>query len=603
MKQEYKSTIRQQVSTLSSAVTGLLIGIWTLHAVPAFAAYPDTDGVGACSFVNPFARTADCIQYTGDNWTASSARANCGDLFTVPYEFQFSLGGICSVPNHEADCVEDIGTADEKVNLNNATDPAFCSSLLAICNSVLSGDYFPVSGGICDTGPPVPGCENLEPEACAAMESNELVEVTQEDAYINFAPLGTNTKSTGMIFFPGGAVPPQAYAPLAQQLAQAGIYTAVLNGPDATEVDSIISAPGNAALQNWALAGHSLGGVVASKYILDNPGKIAGLGLLASFPQSVDDLSSLDIKAVTIFGTNDLIATPAEVLAAIAQLPSDTLYAKIRGGNHAQFGYYEQTPADGDADTSHEQQQALTAASLRHLVSRIEAAQQSSLETVGRLGLSELAVEEGAYNDFLSASGFGENGIPADNIAVQRAAGRDEFVDAKASITPGTQPEILINQFVNQTGNPEQLRFPPIYDGELQAKFITQDALTEELDLVAQSPQGSCADANLDNQRRTFSWLEEADLLSEDDIAKLSLWVWRYAPDVLFPTGPEFIADPESTVKLDIDAEQMTVTVQSPSFFADLDPSNGAAAGRQYCKTLSYARFYLTFLELIQTTP
>ena len=574
-----------------------------LNAAPAFAAYPDTDGIGSCSFVNPFAGTADCIQYTGENWTATTAEADCSDLFTVPYTHQFSLGGICSVPNHVADCVEDIGTTDEKVNLNNATDPAFCSSLSAICNSVLDGDYFPVSGSICDTGSPVPGCEDLEPEACAAMESNALVEVTQEDAYISFAPLGAATSDTGMIFFPGGAVPPQAYAPLAQQLAQAGIYTAVLNGPDATDVDSVIDAPDNASLSNWTLAGHSLGGVVAVKYILDNPGAIAGLGLLASFPDSADDLSSLDIKAVTVFGSNDLIATPAEVLAATKQMPNDTLYAKIRGGNHAQFGYYEQTPADGDADTSAEKQLELTAASLRHLVSRVEAAQLPPLETTGRLGLNHLTVEAGAYNDFLSASGFGENGIPADNIAVQRTAGLDEFVDAKAATSPGSTPEILINQYINQTGNSGQLEFPPIYDGEVQAKFITQDALSEELGLVAESPQGSCADANRDNYNRTLSWLEDAELLSEDDLAKLALWVWNYAPDVLFPTGPEFIADPESTVMLDINAEQMTVTVQSAAFFADLDPSNGAAAGRQYCKTLSYERFYLTFLELIQTTP
>ncbi|MCB1687423.1 MAG: hypothetical protein KDI33_03020 [Halioglobus sp.] len=588
---------------MPSVVTAVLLGTWALIPASSFAAYPDIDGVGACHFENPFARTSDCIQYTGDNWTASTAETDCGTLFSIPYASEFSLGGICSVPNHVADCVEDLGTADEKVSLNNATDPAFCSSLLAICNSVLDGDYFPVSGGICDTGPPVPGCDDLEPEACAAMESNDLVEVTLEATYISFMPLGANTRNTGMIIFPGGAVVPQAYAPLAQELAQAGIYTAVLNGPDANEVASVIGAPGNADIAEWALSGHSLGGVVAVKYILDNPGTVAGLGLLASFPDSVDDLSSLDLKVVSIFGTNDLIATPAEVLAAVQRLPGDTLFAKIRGGNHAQFGFYGQTPTDGEADTSALQQMALTAASLEHLVNRIEAAQATPIETTGRLGLNQVTVEEGAYNDFLSASGFGQDGIPADNIAVQRTAGRNEFVESKPATSAGSAPEILINQFVNQTGNATQLSFPPIYDGELQAKFLTQALLNEELGLEAQSPQGSCADANRDNHSRTLLWLEEAELLSEDDLAKLDQWQWSYAPDVLFPTGPEFIGDPESTVKLVMDSSQMTVSVQSPSFYADLDPSNGAAAGRQYCKTLSYERFYLTFLDMIQATP
>ncbi len=603
MNQNYPNITRQQTGTVPAAITALWIGLCAVYQAPALALSPPHPGVGACHFTNPFAGTADCIQYTGEIWTTQTAEADCGDLFSISYDYQFSVGGICSVPNHAADCIENLGQPDEKVNLNNATNPAFCSSLQAICNSVLMGDYFPVSGGICDTGPTNPGCEDFEPEACAAMESNELVDVTQEATYISFTPLATDTGNTGVIIFPGGAVVPQAYAPLAQELAQAGIYTAVLNGPDGTEVDGVIDAPGNAGIANWTLAGHSLGGVVAAKYILANPGTIAGLGLLASFPDSADDLSGLDIEVVSIFGTNDLIATPAEVLAAIERLPADALFAKIRGGNHAQFGYYGQTPTDGDADTSPEQQMQLTAASLRHLVTRIEAAQATSFETTGRLGLNQLTVAEGAYNDFLSASGFGQDGIPADNIAVQRTAGRNEFIEAKASTSPGSEPEILINQYVNQTGNPDQLRFPPIYDGEVQAKFLTQELLDEELGLQAESPQGSCADANRDNHALTLSWLQEADLLSEDDLAKLEQWQWQYAPDVLLPTGPEFIADPASSATVVVDTAQLSVTVQSGSFYADLDPGNGAVAGRQYCKTLSYERFYLTFLDLIQATP
>jgi len=71
----------------------------------------------------------------------------------------------------------------------------------------------------------------------------------------------------------------------------------------------------------------------------------------------------------------------------------------------------------------------------------------------------------------------------------------------------------------------------------------------------------------------------------------------------LFPTWPEFIADEDSVVTAVIDELAKTVTVQSPSFFANLDPGNGAAAGRQYCKTLSYERLYLIMLELIEATP
>ena len=603
MNQHYSISSTQLAPRNASKAVCLWLSLLVLIPGPVLALYPDTDGIGSCDFVNPFANTADCVQYTGDNWTAVTAAADCASLFTNPYTFQFTQGGICAVPDYAADCVEDLGTADEKVNLNNATELSFCGTLEAVCNSVLMGDYFPVSGGICDTGPPVIGCDNLEPEACTAMQSNEAVEVTQEATYISFTPLTAMPELTGVIFFPGAAVIPQAYAPLAQELAQAGIYTAVLNGPDGTQVSTVINAPGNAGIGSWALAGHSLGGVVAAKYILANPGTISGLGLLGSFPDAVDDLSSLAIKAVTVFGTNDLIATPAEVLAAIEQMPANTLYAKIRGGNHAQFGFYGETALDGDADTPPDKQLELSAAALRHLVNRMEAGVPVPLETTGRLGLNRLTNAQGAQNDFLSASGFSPDGIPVSNIQVQRTASRGEFVASKPSTSAGIQPEIHINQFVNQLGNPEQLNFPPIYDGELQAKFLTQELLNANLGLMADSPQGSCVDANRDNRARTELWLDGAGLLSAADLAKLDQWTWIYSPDVLFPTGPEFIADEDSVVTAVIDELAKTVTVQSPSFFANLDPGNGAAAGRQYCKTLSYERLYLIMLELIEATP
>lgn len=588
---------------VAAAAGFLWISLWVLIPRPVMAVYPDTDGIGSCDFVNPFAGTPDCVQYTGDNWTVVTAAADCGSLFTNPYTFQFTQGGICVVPDHAADCVENIGTADEKFNLNNSTVPSFCASLQAICNSVLMGVYFPVTGSICDTAPPVVGCDDLEPEACLAMESTENVEVAQKATYISFTPLTTRPKLTGVIVFPGGAVIPQAYAPLAQELAQAGIYTAVLNGPDGTQVSPVMNLPGNAGIRHWVLAGHSLGGVVAVKQILANPGTIAGLGLLGSFPDAVDDMSSLAIKAVTVFGTNDLITTPAEVLAAIKQMPADTLYAKIRGGNHAQFGFYGETPLDGDSGTSPEKQLELTTAALRHLVNRIEVGVAIPLETTGRFGLNRLTNADGARDDFLSASRFSMDEIPAGNIDVQRAASRAEFVSSRPSTSAGTMPEIHINQFINQLGNPTQLQFPPIYDGELQAKFLSQERLNADLGLTSDSPQGSCVDANRDNDARTKLWLDGAGLLSATDLAKLEQWTWVYPPDVLFPTGPEFIADEDAVVTVVIDELAKAVTVQSPSFFASLDPGNGAAAGRHYCKTLSYERIYLIMRELIEATP
>jgi hypothetical protein len=581
----------------------LIIGAVLFPMQPVQALYPDTDGAGACQFANPFAGTGDCVQYTGGAWTEASASADCASLFSVPYAYQFNAGGICSVAAHAADCVEDLGTADEKVNLNNATDPAFCTTLQSICNGVLLGDYFPVAGSVCDSGPPPADCDDLEPEACAAMQSNEDVEVQTKSGFIDFTPLTAQRRESSLILFPGAAVLPQAYASLGQLLAREGIYTAILNGPDGSLVADVMNDPGNGGVIYWLVAGHSLGGVTAVKYILANPSQVAGLGLLGSFPDSIDDISGLDLDVVSVFGTNDLVTTPAEALAAYPLMPPGTPFVKIRGGNHAQFGYYGETGGDGDPGTSPANQQALTVAALRNLAARVESEPTSPADADVRAMLNAASSDQGASVSQLYASGFGPEGIPDSNLDVFRTASIDEFISSKPSTSPGVEPEIHVTQFLNQIGNPDDPGFPPIYDGEIQAKFLTQEKLETDLALVTPNPQGSCVDVNEENVDRTRSWLEEAGVLRASDRAQLDQWTWIYPPDVLFPTGPDFIADETAVVTVVIDDLAQTVSVQSPSFFATLDSSNGAAAGRHYCKVLGYERIYLVMRELIRKTP
>ena len=63
------------------------------------------------------------------------------------------------------------------------------------------------------------------PMALAALESTEDVTVSRDD-WIVFAPVN-NTPTTGFIFYPGGRVLADSYAPLGQAVANAG-HLAVL---------------------------------------------------------------------------------------------------------------------------------------------------------------------------------------------------------------------------------------------------------------------------------------------------------------------------------------------------------------------------------------
>lgn len=57
--------------------------------------------------------------------------------------------------------------------------------------------------------------------AVQALASDEKVKVVETGAAIMFFPADAET-TTGLIFYPGGKVAPEAYAPLMRQIAETG---------------------------------------------------------------------------------------------------------------------------------------------------------------------------------------------------------------------------------------------------------------------------------------------------------------------------------------------------------------------------------------------
>jgi len=58
----------------------------------------------------------------------------------------------------------------------------------------------------------------LMPEASAALRSSESVEFSEAGGWLTFTPLNAEPQA-GVIFYPGGRVPPAAYAPAMRQRA------------------------------------------------------------------------------------------------------------------------------------------------------------------------------------------------------------------------------------------------------------------------------------------------------------------------------------------------------------------------------------------------
>ena len=107
-------------------------------------------------------------------------------------------------------------------------------------------------------------------------------------------------------------------------------------------------------IRTWAVAGHSLGGVVACSYAAAHPDRVRGLLLYASYPASNLSAPLVNTAVLSIFGTNDGLATPAKVTQGRPNLPTTTRCTPIGGGIHAFFGDYGAQPGDGQPSLSHE---------------------------------------------------------------------------------------------------------------------------------------------------------------------------------------------------------------------------------------------------------
>ncbi len=169
-------------------------------------------------------------------------------------------------------------------------------------------------------------------------------------------PDAAQDSGAGLIFYPGGKVEETAYLPLLEQLCEGGLTCVLVKVPFRLAVFNIQAADAVYAqfptITHWYLAGHSLGGAMASSYAEGNESRLSGLILLGAYPVN-DSL----IPTLAIYGSED-VQLDRSKLTAVA----NTL--EISGGNHAYFGNYGEQAGDGTASISRESQQAQTVAAI-----------------------------------------------------------------------------------------------------------------------------------------------------------------------------------------------------------------------------------------------
>lgn len=169
------------------------------------------------------------------------------------------------------------------------------------------------------------------------------------------ANVPTEKTLTGIVFYPGGRVNPEAYSPICRTLANEGYLTLLVPMPldlavfDVNAMDKVKAL--YPQIQTWIMIGHSLGGAMAASYA-QNHSFVKGIVFLASYPGGGTDLSKANLKALQISAEFDGLATKAKVEAAAKVFPKETLYLLIKGGNHAGFGAYGPQKDDGIATIS-----------------------------------------------------------------------------------------------------------------------------------------------------------------------------------------------------------------------------------------------------------
>ena len=170
---------------------------------------------------------------------------------------------------------------------------------------------------------------------------------------------------TAIIFYPGAKVEAIAYLPLLDQIRQAGVTCILVDMPFHLAIFDVDAAGDVMAefpdVKHWYMAGHSMGGAMASQFAAGHPDQVDGLILLGAYLYG--DYPPED--TLTVYGSLNQ--------SVEAHLDYTENVVEIQGGNHAQFGNYGPQKGDPPAAISPEDQQAQAVSAITEFISRRQA--------------------------------------------------------------------------------------------------------------------------------------------------------------------------------------------------------------------------------------
>ena len=197
-------------------------------------------------------------------------------------------------------------------------------------------------------------------------EDTALAVLAQEDSITvrdNLTILSPSYPTdTAIIFYPGAKVEGSAYLPLLDQLRQTGLTCILVEMPFHLAIFDVNAAEDVMAqfpdIQHWYIAGHSMGGAMASQFASEHPDEVDGLLLLGAYLYG--DYPPAD--TLTVYGSlNQSVEDKIDYTENVVE---------IAGGNHAQFGNYGPQEGDLPATISAEEQQAQAVAAISDFIAQ-----------------------------------------------------------------------------------------------------------------------------------------------------------------------------------------------------------------------------------------
>lgn len=183
----------------------------------------------------------------------------------------------------------------------------------------------------------------------AAFQSDSSVTVTEVKNGFKFEPEDGNAIQPNIIFYPGGLVDPKSYSPFARELAEAGHRVYIAKMPLNLAIfgqNKALSFINEHPDEAFIIGGHSLGGAFAARFASEHADVLKGVYFMAAYADEGGSLKDSGLPILQITGTDDGVLNQETWEESKANLPAETVFVSIDGGNHGQFGSYGMQKGD-----------------------------------------------------------------------------------------------------------------------------------------------------------------------------------------------------------------------------------------------------------------